>query len=250
MAILFFFLGHWFTSLFCQTFFLHRYAAHKMFTMSKFWERFFYFATFVTQGSSFLDPRAYAIMHRMHHAYSDTEKDPHSPHYFRSMFKMMWRTKEIYVDYLLGRVEPELGFDKNIPEWGALSNAASTWTMRLAFVAGYTMFYVSFATEPWMFALLPIHFIMGPIHGGIVNWFGHKYGYVNFRDTGDKSRNTLPFDFLTLGELFQNNHHKYPSHVNFAQRLFEVDPTYPFIKLLSWLKIISLSRSQAQEVSM
>ncbi len=243
MAILLFFFSHWFASLFCQTFFLHRYAAHRMFTMSKLWERFFYLATFITQGSSFLNPRAYAIMHRMHHAYSDTEKDPHSPHYFSSMFRMMWHTKEIYVNYLLGRVEPELGFDKNIPVWPLFDRFSSSWTFRLLFVAGYTMYYVVFATEPWMFALLPFHFIMGPIHGGIVNWFGHKYGYVNFHDTGDRSRNTLPFDLLTLGELFQNNHHKYPSHANFAQRLFEIDPTYPLIKLLSWLRIISLSRS-------
>ncbi|HET6267738.1 MAG TPA: acyl-CoA desaturase, partial [Acidobacteriota bacterium] len=33
-VILAFFIGHWFLSLFCQTFFLHRYAAHRMFTMS------------------------------------------------------------------------------------------------------------------------------------------------------------------------------------------------------------------------
>ena len=43
MAILIFFLAHWYLSLFAQTFFLHRYAAHQMFTMSKFWEKVFYF---------------------------------------------------------------------------------------------------------------------------------------------------------------------------------------------------------------
>lgn len=243
MAIALFFLGHWFASLFSQTFFLHRYAAHRMFTMSKFWERFFYLFTFISQGSSFLNPRAYAIMHRMHHAYSDTEKDPHSPHYFRSMFKMMWRTKEIYVDLLLKRAEPELGFDKNVPEWKSLDRFTSSWTLRLMFVGGYVAFYYLFATEPWMYALLPLHFILGPIHGGIVNWFGHKYGYVNFHDTGDKSRNILPFDFITLGELFQNNHHKFPSHVNFAQRIFEFDPTYPLIKILTLLRVIRLSKA-------
>ena len=190
-----------------------------------------------------LNPRAYAIMHRMHHAYSDTEKDPHSPHYFRSMFRMMWKTKEIYVNYLLHRVEVEKGFDKNIPEWPGFDEVAHSWVPRVIFAGLYTWFYVAFATEPWMFALLPIHFVMGPIHGGIVNWFGHKYGYVNFHDTGDKSRNTLPFDFVTMGELFQNNHHKFPSSVNFAQRVFEIDPTYPILKVLSWMRIITFSRT-------
>ncbi|MCU0453860.1 MAG: acyl-CoA desaturase [Bacteroidetes bacterium] len=245
MAIAIFFVSHWFLSLFSQTFFLHRYAAHKMFTMSKFWERFFYVFTFITQGSSFLNPRAYAIMHRMHHAYSDTEKDPHSPHYFSSMIHMMLRTKDIYLDHLMQRIEPERGFDKNVPEWRLLDEVGKYWTPRLLWGIVYTLFYVAFATEWWMFLLLPVHFLMGPIHGAIVNWFGHKYGYVNHPDTHDLSKNSLPFDFVTLGELFQNNHHKYPSRVNFATRWFEVDPTYPFIKLLAKMRIIRLVNETA-----
>ena len=45
-------------------------------------------------------------------------------------------------------------------------------------------------------------------------------GYQNF-DNDDKSRNTLWFDFLTAGELFQNNHHKFAMSPNFAARWFE-----------------------------
>ena len=79
-VIVIFFLLHWWGSVFMQTFYLHRYASHGMFTLTRGWERFFHFLTFVSQGSSFLVPRAYAWMHREHHAYSDTERDPHSPH--------------------------------------------------------------------------------------------------------------------------------------------------------------------------
>ena len=90
------FIIHWYISLFSQTFFLHRYSAHKMFVMNKFWEKFFYFLTYLSQGSSFLSPRAYAILHRMHHAFSDTKKDPHSPMFSSNVFTMMWKTKDIY----------------------------------------------------------------------------------------------------------------------------------------------------------
>src|SRR5690242_19469500 len=76
VIILAFFVLHWQLSIFAQTFFLHRYCAHRMFTMSKGWERFFYLFTYISQGSSFLVPRGYAILHRMHHAYSDTPQDP------------------------------------------------------------------------------------------------------------------------------------------------------------------------------
>src|SRR3984957_3299867 len=107
MVIILFFLAHWFLSLFSQTFFLHRYSSHKMFKMNKFWERFFYTFTFVSQGASFLNPRAYAILHRMHHAYSDTEKAPHSPHSFKDGSSMTMLTKNISLDYPLFRKEPE-----------------------------------------------------------------------------------------------------------------------------------------------
>ena len=49
--ILAFFVLHWLSSVFFQTFFLHRYGAHKQFLMSPAWERRFYFMTFLTQGS-------------------------------------------------------------------------------------------------------------------------------------------------------------------------------------------------------
>jgi stearoyl-CoA desaturase (Delta-9 desaturase) len=241
MIILVFFLAHWFLSLFCQTFFLHRYASHKMFTMSKGWEKFFYFLTFLTQGSSFLNPRAYAIMHRMHHTYSDTEKDPHSPHFFKDIWSMMVQTKNIYMDYVTHKTEPEEAFKGNYPEWPALDKIADTWIVRVGFAACYIAFYVAFAPSYWWFLLLPIEFLMGPVQGAIVNWCGHKYGYSNF-DNGDHSKNSTPFDFFLLGELFQNNHHKSPNSPSFAKRWFEIDPTYPVMLALNKLGIIKLRR--------
>src|SRR6187397_1411404 len=124
MLIVIFIVSHWFLSLFCQTFFLHRYSAHRMFTMSRFWEKFFYLATFILQGSSYLNPRAYAIMHRMHHAYSDTKSDPHSPHFFRSVFGMMWETKEMYRGLVHRELQPAKEFEGNYPEWGAFDDFA------------------------------------------------------------------------------------------------------------------------------
>lgn len=53
MIILLFFLLHWFLSLFSQTFFLHRYASHKMFKMNRFWEKFFLHHNFSVAGVFF-----------------------------------------------------------------------------------------------------------------------------------------------------------------------------------------------------
>lgn len=241
MIVLLFLVLHWYLSLFAQTFFLHRYGAHKMFTMNPFWEKFFYLFAWITQGSSYLNPRAYAILHRMHHAYSDTEKDPHTPHFFREVFTMMIHTKRIYNDVLNKRVVVDEKFDRNFPEYPLIDRIADSWFTRIGFGIAYTVFYAFFATHWWMFLLLPIHYLMGPIHGAIVNWAGHKYGYRNFEE-GDKSKNTFILDFLMMGELFQNNHHHRGSRPNFAAKWFEFDPTYPIILLLDKLKIIQLAK--------
>jgi len=239
LPILVLFIAHWQSSVFFQTFFLHRYGAHKQFTMSKGWERFFHLCTYMTQGSSFLSPKGYAILHRMHHAYSDTPKDPHSPLNSTNVFTLMWKTKHIYDDYAYDRVQPEPRFLGGYPEWKALDRIGQNWGMRIFWIAAYTAFYVHFATAWWMYLFLPAHFVMGPIHGAIVNWCGHKYGYRNF-DNDDVSRNTLVFDFVTLGELFQNNHHKFAMSSNFAARWFEIDPAYAVIRVFAKLGIIEL----------
>ncbi len=209
--------------------------------MNKFWERFFYGLTFITQGSSFLNPRAYAIMHRMHHAYSDTEKDPHSPHFFRDVWQMTIQTKDIYLNYAKFKIEPEKAFRGNYPEWKPIDKIGDLWATRIFFTLLYILFYIKFATAWWMFLLLPIHFFMGPIHGAIVNWCGHKYGYSNY-DNADHSKNSLPIDIFLMGELMQNNHHKSPNDSNFAKKWYEIDPTYPLILLLNRVHIIKLRK--------
>lgn len=243
MAVLIFFILHWYLSLFAQTFFLHRYSAHRMFTMNRFWERFFYFVSYLLQGSSFLTPRAYAILHRMHHAYSDTEKDPHSPHYHSNIFTMMWETRLIYNRLVDREISSEERFTKDIPEWKALDDFGESHFSRIGWGIVYIAVYIWLATQWWMFLLLPIHFVMGPVHGAIVNWFGHKVGYANFNNN-DRSKNTLVFDFLMLGELFQNNHHKHSQRPNFGIRWFEFDPVYPVIRLLAALRIIRLGKAK------
>jgi stearoyl-CoA desaturase (delta-9 desaturase) len=238
-VILIFFAAHWSCSIFAQTFFLHRYGAHRMFTMSPGWERFFYLFTFVSQGPSFLNPRGYAILHREHHAFSDTERDPHSPYFSSNAGSMMWETKHRYDDYAYHRRDPEARFLGGTPEWPALDRLSQRWWTRIALGATYPIVYICLAPSLWWYALLPIHWLMGPIHGAIVNWCGHKYGYANF-DNGDRSKNTLVFDFVTMGELFQNNHHKAASSPNFAARWFELDPCYQVMRALAAVGIIEL----------
>ncbi len=211
--------------------------------MSKGWERFFHLLTWTVQGSSYLNPRAYATMHRMHHAFSDTPRDPHSPVVQKNFFAMMWRTKKLYADICHGRFDVEARFEGGYPEWKLLDTTLSNYPVSIAWGTVYALYYIAFATHWWMFLLLPIQWVMGPVHGAIVNWAGHKVGYRNY-ESDDNSKNTLVFDVLTMGELFQNNHHKWCQSPTFAVRWFEIDPSYQVMRVLSWLKIIDMSGSQ------
>ena len=241
-VILIFFVAHWYSSLFFQTFFFHRYASHQAFTMSKRTEKVFFVLTWIFQGSNYLSPYGYAIMHRMHHAFADTPDDPHSPKYDGNLFKMMWKTKLIY-SALANRVtKVDARFTENLPIWTSFDNFARSWPSRVFWGVLYIGVYWTFATEWWMWLLLPLQFALAPIHGVIINWFAHIYGYRNF-EVGDTSKNFLPFDFLMMGESYHNNHHKYSTRANFGGiRWHEIDPTYLITLVLDKMGVIKLKK--------
>ncbi len=239
-SIIIFLISHWFLSLFLHSFFLHRFASHRLYNTSKGWERFFYLSTWFVQGSSYLVPRAYAVLHRMHHTYSDTEKDPHSPHFFKDIVQMMLHTAAVFSNFVRGVNVPDEQFTREyLPMWDRLDKIGNSIAARLVFGIGYVIFYVFLAPNAWWFLLLPLHFTMGPLQGAIVNWCGHKYGYQNY-DNADHSRNSSPFGVFLMGELFQNNHHHQKDNPNFARKWFEFDMTYIIMKGLHRLSVIRL----------
>ena len=240
MIIVVFIIFLWYFGLFFQTFFLHRYAAHQTFTMSKFAEKVCFVLTWIFQGSNYLSAYGYGVMHRMHHAYADTEKDPHSPKYDSNLFKMMWRTKNVYQDINNQRIEIEPKFTKNVPQWKRFDDFASSKFSRLTWGALYITFFAFFVTAWWQWLLLPVAFLMAPIHGVIINWFAHIYGYVNFK-VSDTSKNLFPFDFLMMGEGYHNNHHANGGRANFGGvRWHEIDVTYMIMLVLNKFRLIKL----------
>jgi stearoyl-CoA desaturase (delta-9 desaturase) len=211
-----------------------------MYTTSKKWEKIFYFTTWVVLGSSYLVPRAYGVLHRMHHEFSDTEKDPHSPHFFKDIWRLMIHTAIVFRNISNGKNIPDTIFTKAyLPKWDSLDKIGNHSITRLLFVFCYTMLYFFFAPNYWFFLLLPVHFLMGPIQGAIVNWCGHKYGYRNYKNE-DHSRNSSPWGIVMMGELFQNNHHFEKDNANFARKWFEFDLTFFIMQMMHKLGVIRL----------
>ena len=246
MEIILLMLVLWYGGLFFQTFFLHRYAAHQTFTMSRTNEKITFILTWIFQGANYLSAYGYGVMHRMHHAFADTEKDPHSPKYDHNLLAMMWRTKNTYQDINKKRILVDDKFTKNVPQWAKFDRIASSKISRIIWATIYFVFFFVFATAWWQWLFLPVAFFMAPIHGVIINWYAHVYGYVNFK-VKDTSKNLLPFDFLMMGEAYHNNHHKYGSRANFGGvRWFELDFTYQIMRLMDLFKIIKIKASNSQ----
>ena len=75
-----------------------------------------------------------------------------------------------------GKMEIEEKFLKNLPDWAAFESFAHPWMTRLLWVAAYVHFIFFSQHAPWQYTFSPITIMIGPVHGGIINWFAHKYG--------------------------------------------------------------------------
>lgn len=241
MALLIFFGIHWYASLFFQSIFHHRYAAHNMFTMSRSWERLFYIGCFITQGSSYISAYTYGLMHRLHHAHTDLEKDPHSPHNAPNPFLLMWHTRNSYFRLYTGNGLIEEKYRRNLPEWESFDKIAHHGIARLCWVMVYVCIYASLVSTWWQWLLLPLTIAMGSFQGVVVNWWAHKFGYENYK-MSNTSKNILPLDLVFWGEAYHNNHHKHPTRPNNAAKWFEWDMGFQSMRFLDYIGVIRLKK--------
>ncbi len=186
-----------------------------------------------------MSPYAYGILHRQHHKYTDVEGDPHSPYIQANFWQMMISTYNKFNEVRDGVDDYNPNFKTNLPKWSWFDNFASSWITKLGWGGVYVIIYLIFAPHWAWYLLLPVHFIMGPIHGAIVNWFAHTFGYRNY-DCDNHSRNLMPFDIFMMGEGYHNNHHAKAASPKFAHKWYEIDPVYPVMRLMNKLNIIKL----------
>ena len=244
MTIILFVVIQWYASLFCQTFFQHRYAAHSGCRMSVRWERFFFLLSYVCQGPSYLSATAYGTMHRLHHAHADTDKDPHTPLRSTNPLRMIWDTSVSYGAVFFDRAQVDASYRERLPQWAAFDRLAHNPYSRMLWIAGYATFWFNFHTAWWQWLLLPVCVFASAIQGTIINYFGHVSGYRNY-ELANLSRNLFPFvDLFLMGESYHNNHHRFPGRSNFAVKWFEWDPTYAIMRLLHFFGVIELRKDQ------
>jgi len=195
-----------------------------------------------------LDPKAWATMHRLHHLYSDTKDDPHSP--IHKGVIGVWKAQ--YVEYRetikklkdqtdsrLNEVIKDIQFDLSFISKHDWSN------LPYYIHAGISVALIFFLDS----YLVGIAYFLGimshPVQGWMVNALAHKYGSRN-HETGDHSKNNFWVALFVFGEGLQNNHHAHPERANFSERISEIDMGYWMCLVASWLGLIKLAKQRSK----
>lgn len=274
-SIFYFIVGfRFFGSYFFHSVFTHKYVTHEQYEMIPFWRKFFHLCTWLSQGASYLDPNSYRKLHLAHHDHSDTENDPHSPLNFSlwqwgprakklkdeealkekqisesekvvseiiyspvAVSKMMWKTKEIFVEIRDGVHRLSDCYKKGeLPKWPEMQQLMNSKVSMIVFVILEVAFYAFCVPAPWAWVFFPLTLINGPVQGAIVNYLGHILGYRNYK-LKDNSRNTPGLAYV-IPELYQNNHHSNPKNPNFANKWFEIDWTFQVMRIFAFFRMI------------
>ena len=216
----------------------HRLLTHRSFK-TKPWLR----ATFAAMGTVAIEGPviSWVADHRKHHAFSDQEGDPHSPHAgheggFRGALKGLlhahvgWlfihtqrANKERYAPDLMK--DPKIRFIERTFLWWVLGGLA------VPFVLGGLIggsWHSAWTGLLWggLIRVLLLHHVTYSI-----NSLCHFFGRRRF-DTGDESRNLAWLAPLSLGEAWHNNHHAFPTSAAHGMRRWEVDPSAAVIWML------------------
>ena len=212
-------------AVFGTTIYLHRCATHKALDLHPAIAFMFKFSLWLTTG---LHTREWVAVHRKHHAFTDTEGDPHSPllagfwsvqlgnvfHYIREAKKP--DTIERYA-----RDIDEGWWDRHVFRYGFLGLVLGTTLLCLVLGLWWGLLAAGIHAVMYVFVL-----------SSSINGLCHYVGYRNFDNT---ATNVRLIALLTGGEGLHNNHHGHPRSTKFSWRQSgkgEIDPAWLVIKLL------------------
>jgi stearoyl-CoA desaturase (delta-9 desaturase) len=216
----------------------HRYLTHRSFATSRPVR-----ATLGVLGSAAIEGPviSWVADHRKHHAFSDREGDPHSPHVDHGggwsgavkgllhahvgwLFIHTHRgAKERYAPDLMK--DPVIRFiDRTFLAW-ALGGLAAAFCLGYA-IGGNLKAGLTGLLWGGGVRMLVVHHVTYSI-----NSLCHFFGRRNFA-TPDQSRNLLWLALPTFGESWHNNHHAFPTSAAHGLRKREVDVSAMVIRAL------------------
>jgi stearoyl-CoA desaturase (delta-9 desaturase) len=163
----------------------------------------------------------FAIFHRHHHKYSDSNRDIHGP------TKGFWRTTFTWEFHL----EDEFKLQTVQIHKDLLRNQFLMWIDKNYFwiLSAFLTIICLVSWKFFLFAYIPGVLLFKLTGSFFSNYYCHKYGYRNY-DTQDTSSNSLLANFFTFGEGWHNNHHHNQTNPIYGEQWWEWDPTGFVIK--------------------
>jgi stearoyl-CoA desaturase (Delta-9 desaturase) len=206
----------------------HRLLTHRAFQTHAWLERTFAVLGSLSVQGSVMD---WVADHRKHHAHTDREGDPHSPHVGHgSGLAGLWHA---HVGWLLEtqgqadwkRYAPELYEDPAMRRIGRRFPLLVAVSLLAPTLAGYVLhgFTLSGAAQGLVWGGLVRIFFVHHITWS-VNSVCHFFGSRRF-DVEDHSTNVGWLALVSLGESWHHNHHAFPRSAYHGLRWWELDPS-------------------------
>ncbi|AGP40542.1 acyl-CoA desaturase [Sorangium cellulosum] len=215
----------YFVRMFAITAVYHRYFSHRSYKTSRGLQ--FLLAVLGTTATQ-KGPLWWGGTHRVHHKYSDTERDVHSP-----LRRGFWYA---HIGWWLGREHEELDL-KRIPDFAGFPELR--WLDRYHVVGPLGMMALLFALGGYdAFLWGYVVSTCALMHGTFtINSLAHVFGSRRYATT-DTSRNNFWLALVTLGEGWHNNHHHYMSSANQGFFWWEIDVSFYILRGMEKLGLI------------
>ena len=193
---------------------LHRLLSHRSYQAPQWWH---WFGSIVATLGGVGSTITWVAIHRAHHRFVDTEKDPHSPRHkgwLRVQFLIMFNTVNL-------RLVPDL-----------LRSRFHQYLHNYYFLIHAIYASILYALDPMavIYAHLVPSFML--FHaGGLINTVGHSIGFQTYPGR-DSSVNNPVLGVLVWGEGWHNNHHANPGDWRFGQKWWQIDVAAYIIRLV------------------
>jgi len=206
----------------------HRLLTHRGFKAPKWLEYFMSVCGTLAVQSG---PLSWVTTHRIHHAFTETDKDPHSPRngtYWSHIGWIFRGTAQNHSEAAMQRYSPDLTKDR----FHVLLN-------KYYYVPSIVAAVILMSIGGWTMVLWAIFLrtVFGWHSTWLVNSATHLWGSRRF-ETRDDSRNNGLIAALTFGEGWHNNHHAYPRSARHGLAWYQIDPNWIQIRFLEMIGVV------------
>ena len=221
----------------------HRLLTHRSFKAPKWLE---YLLTIFGMMSIQSEPYKWVATHRIHHKFTEMDKDPHST---RPGF---WWAHIVWIMHGTAQDHDEETVKKYVPD--LLKDKFHVLLARFYYVPTIISAFILFAIGGWAMVFWGVfaRVVFGWHSTWFVNSAAHYWGTRRF-ETKDDSTNNWWVALLTFGEGWHNNHHAYPTSARHGFKWYEFDSNWLMIQLfkkLGWAENIRIYDTDKPEIEL